>query len=139
MKADKNVSYIIWKIGKIKQDELLYINNGELITYFCFHRKGNKGKILWQYGDADSAKLIVQDIINIQNRKANKFNSSSQVYLYTSEKNMNDVKSFHKMQIENLTLLNPLSVLKTINDEKLNEYKMLPLAETGNAFKGIDV
>ena len=74
MQAHKNASYLIWKIGKMRKDELLFINNGELTTYFCFQRKGNKGKILWQYGDAESAKLIVQDIVNIQNRKANKFN-----------------------------------------------------------------
>ena len=83
--------------------------------------------------------MIAQDIADIQSMKTKKFNSAAQVYLYTSENNMNDVKSFHKMQIENLTLLNPLSALKTVNDEKLNEYKMLPFAETGNAFKGIDV
>ena len=139
MQAHKNASYLIWKIGKMRKDELLFINNGELTTYFCFQRKGNKGKILWQYGDSESAQLIAQDIADIQSMKTKKFNSAAQVYLYTSENNMNDVKSFHKMQIENLTLLNPLSALKTVNDEKLNEYKMLPFAETGNAFKGIDV
>ena len=139
MKADNNISYLIWKIGKIKQDELLYVNNGELTSYFCFQRKGNNGKILWQYGDAVSAELIVQDIVNIQNKKTKKFNSSSQVYLYTSESNINDVKKINEMQIKNLTLLNPLSVLKTVDDGKLNEYNMLPFAETGIAFRGIDV
>ena len=40
---------------------------------------------------------------------------------------------------ENLTLLNPLTVLEFIKDEKINEYHTLPLAETGNAFGGVDV
>ena len=69
MKADNNISYLIWKIGKIKQDELLYVNNGELTTYFCIHRKGKNIKILWRYGDADITEVIIQDIINIQNKK----------------------------------------------------------------------
>ena len=139
MQADKNANYLIWKIGKKKQDELLYISNSELITYFCFHRKRKNGRILWSFGDVDIAEFIVQDIINIQNGKTKKFTSSSQIYLYTSEGNVNDVKDFHQMHIQNLLLLNPLSILKTLDSEKLNEYNTLPLAETGNAFRGIDV
>ena len=94
---------------------------------------------MWIYGDADTAEFVVQDIIDILNGKTKKINSSSQVYLYTSESNINDVKKINEMQIKNLTLLNPLSVLKTVDDGKLNEYNMLPFAETGIAFRGIDV
>ena len=68
-----------------------------------------------------------------------KFNSVENVYLYTSEGNLKDVKYFHQMKIKNLTLLNPLSILKTGEDEKFHEYNTLALAETGNAFGGIDV
>ena len=139
MKAEKNENYLIWKIGKKKMDELLFIRNGELATYFSFHRKGSHGKIMWQFGDATSIDLIIQDIVKIQNGKAKKFNSVAQVYLYTSEGNLKDVKSFQQMGIENLTLLNPLSVLKTGEDEEFHQYNTLPLAETGNAFGGIDV
>ena len=139
MQAEKHESYLIWKIGKNKMDELLFIRNAELVTYFSFHRKGNNCKIMWQFGDATVADLIIQDIINIQNGGAKKFNSVVHVYLYTSGGNMKDVKSFHQMEIENLTLLNPLSVLKTEEDKKFHEYNTLPLAETGNAFGGVDV
>ncbi len=139
MHAEKNKSYLIWKIGKKKMDELLFIRNGELATFFSYHRKEKNGKIMWQLGDADAAGLIVQDIVNIQNRKTKNFNSAEQVYLYSSEVNVKDVKSLHQMQIENLTLLNPLSVLKTGDDEQFHEYNTLPLAETGNSFGGIDV
>ena len=83
--------------------------------------------------------MIIQDIVNIQNENAKKFNSVSQVYLYTSDGHINDVKHFHQMKIENLTLLNPLFILETGEDEEFNEYNTLPLAETGNAFWGIDV
>jgi len=139
MQAEKNESYLIWKIGRKKMDELLFIRNGELATYFSFHRKGENGKIMWQFGDADAVDLIILDLINIQNGKTQKFNSVAQVYMYTSGNSLKDIKSFHQMKIENLTLLNPLSVLKTGEDEKFHEYNTLPLAETGNAFGGIDV
>jgi hypothetical protein len=52
---------------------------------------------------------------------------------------MKDVKFFHSLELENITLLNPLSVLETTEDEKVHEYNTLPLAETGNSFRGIDV
>ena len=139
LQAKKNESYLIWKIGKKKMDELLFIRNSEMATYFSFHRTEKNGKINWQFGDAAAAELIIQDIINIQNGKIPKFTSAAHVYLYSSEGNIKEVKSFHQMKIENLTLLNPLSVLKTVEDEQFHEYNTLPLAETGNAFGGVDV
>ena len=139
MHADKNGSYLIWKIGKKKNDELLYIQNGELVAYFSIHRSGKKGKVNWQFGDSVAAESICKDIINVQNNTSKKFSSAEQVYLYTTDGNMKDVKFFHALELENLTLLNPLSVLETTEDEKVHEYNTLPLAETGNSFGGIDV
>ena len=54
---------------------------------------------MWHFGDAVAADLIVQDIINIQNQKIQKFNSTEEVYLYTSESIVKDVKFFHQMEI----------------------------------------
>ena len=139
MHAHKHESYLIWKIGKKKNDELLYIQNGELVSYFSIHRSGKKGKVNWWFGDSVSAESICKDIINVQNNTSKKFSSAEQVYLYTTDGNMKDVKFFHALELENLTLLNPLSVLETTEDEKVHEYNTLPLAETGNSFGGIDV
>ncbi len=139
MHAYKNESYLIWKIGKKKNDELLFIKNGELATYFSFHRSGKKSKMLWQFGDGDIANLIMQDIINVQDEKAKKFTSAQQVYLYTTDGNMKDVKFFNTLELENLTLLNPLLILESSEEIKVHEYNTLALAETGNSFGGIDV
>ena len=139
MQAEKYESYLIWKIGKKKIDEFLFICDGEMVTYFSFHRSGEKGKIMWQFGDSDVADSIVQDILKVQNEKSKKLITAEQVYIYTSDGSIKEVKSFHQMKIENLTLLNPLSVLESTKDEKIHEYNTLPLAETGNAFGGIDV
>ena len=38
-----------------------------------------------------------------------------------------------------IVLLNPFSVLNMIQANKVNLYDTLPFAETGNAFRGIDV
>jgi len=139
MHAHKYDSYLIWKIGKKKNDELLYINNEKLTSYFSFHRSEKKSKMNWQFGDKDIAENICKDIIKIQNKSSKKFKFVKQVYLYTTDGNMKDVKFFHKLEIENLTLLNPLLVLETTEEERVQEYNTLALAETGNSFGGIDV
>jgi len=139
MHADKNGSYLVWKIGKKKMDELLFIRNGELVTYFSFHRSEKKSKVVWQFGDQNIANLIMQDILSVQDKKAEKFTSAEQVYLYTTDGNMKDVKFFHNLDVQNLTLLNPLNVLEFTEEEKVHEYNPLPLAETGNSFRGVDV
>jgi len=139
MQAEKYESYLIWKIGKKKIDEFLFIRDGEMVTYFSFHRSGEKGKMMWQFGDSDVADSIVQDILKVQNEKSKKLTTAEQVYIYTSDGSIKEVKSFHQMKIENLTLLNPLSVIESTKEEKIHEYNTLPLAETGNAFGGVDV
>ena len=139
MQAEKYESYLIWKIGKKKIDEFLFIRDGEMATYFSFHRSGEKGKMMWQFGDSEAADSIVQDILKVQNEKSKKVTIAEQVYIYTSDGSIKEVKSFHQMKIENLTLLNPLSVIESTKEEKIHEYNTLPLAETGNAFGGVDV
>ena len=139
MQAEKYESYLIWKIGKKKIDEFLFIRDGEMVTYFSFCRSGKKGKMMWQFGDSNVACSIVQDILKVQNEKSNKLTTAEQVYIYTSDGSIKEVKSFHQMKIENLTLLNPLSVIESTKEEKIHEYNTLPLAETGNAFGRVDV
>ena len=139
MQADKYPSYLIWKIGKKKMDELLLIRNGSMVSYFSFHRSKNKGKMMWQYGDRNAAESIMQDILNVQNKKSPVFTTADQVFIYTSNGSLKDIKLFHQLELKNLTLLNPLMVLESTEDEKVHEYNTLPLAETGNAFRGVDV
>ena len=95
--------------------------------------------MIWQFGDSDVADSIVQDILKVQNEKSKKVTTAEKVYIYTSDGSIKEVKSFHQMKIENLTLLNPLSVIESTKEEKIHEYNTLPLAETGNAFGGVDV
>ena len=84
-----------------------------------------------------TGKLLKE--MKVQNDKSRKLTCAEHVFLYTSDGSIKDVKSFHQLNIENLTLLNPLTVLEFIKDEKVHEYNTLPLAETGNAFGGVDV
>jgi len=72
MHANQNQRYLIWKIGKKKNDEMLYIQNGELISYFSFHRSAKKNKLNWQFGDYKFAELIVEEVTQIKNNTSNK-------------------------------------------------------------------
>ena len=139
MRADKKNSYLIWKIGKKRHDELLYICNDELIVYFGMYNKVKDLKLLWYYGDVDIANKVIIEINKIKKEESLSFKIVEHVYLYTSDGNINELKKIHKLNLKNLSLLNPLSVLKTIDNKKINDYNFLPLAETGNAFRGIDV
>jgi len=139
MNADKLSSYLIWKVGKKKDDQFLYIKNGELVAYFSYHRTPSGGKLNWCFGDDKSIEKIINDLIQVQDAKTDKFKSVDQVYIYTNNGSIKDVKLFNSMGIDNLNLLNPLNILSTAIDESINEYDSLGLAETGNSFGGVDV
>ena len=47
--ADKLTNYVIWKVGKKKNDEILYINNNQLEGYFSITRNIKKIKIMTTY------------------------------------------------------------------------------------------
>ena len=132
MQAEKYESYLIWKIGKKKIDEFLFIRDGEMVTYFSFHRFSERGKMMWQFGDREVAESIIQNILKVQNNKSRKLTFTEQVFIYTSDGSIKDVKSIHQLEIENLTLLNPLSIIESTKEEKIHEYNTLPLAEKGN-------
>ena len=137
--ADKLDSYLIWKIGKKKKDEILFIRNNMLESYFSIKRTTKQVKIEWQFGNHDAVSEICKYIEGlIINKNQNKF-SISKIFIYASNGNNPDVKNFEKKDKEKVILLNPLSVLTTLEKEKINIYETLPLAETGNAFKAIDV
>tara|TARA_B100001250_G_scaffold95828_1_gene80114 strand:+ start:449 stop:1342 length:894 start_codon:yes stop_codon:yes gene_type:complete len=139
MSADKLTSYLIWKVGKKKNDQFLYIENGELVSYFSYHRTPSGGKLNWCFGDNKSIEKIIDDLMQLQDAKTDKFKSIDQVYIYTADGSIKDVQSFNAMGIKNLNLLNPLTILSNAIDESINEYDSLGLAETGNSFGGVDV
>ena len=59
-------SYLIWKFGRMKNDELLLIEDGSLTACFSLNRSGNKVKPNWQLGNNQRTNEI---IIEISKRK----------------------------------------------------------------------
>ena len=137
--ADKLDSYIIWKIGDKKKDEILYINNNQLDSYFSISRFAQKIKINWQFGNKDAVNMICQYIENLGNNKNHSQAPASKIFIYTCNDKTKVVKDFQKKDLERIILLSPFSVLNISEEEKVNIYGTLALAETGNAFGNIDV
>ena len=137
--ADKLDSYLVWKIGNKKKDEILYIYNNQLESYFSITRTAEKVKINWQFGNKDAVDMISQYIDYLANNKNQSQPPVNKIFIYTCNGNIYDVKDFQKKGMDNMVLLNPLCVLEMAEKEKINVYSTLSLAETGNAFGNIDV
>ena len=137
--ADKLDSYLVWKIGNNKKDEILYINNNQFESYFSITRTAEKVKINWQFGNKNAVDMISQYIEHLVNNKKQPQIPINKIFIYTCNGNIYDVKDFQKKVMENMILLNPLCVLDMTEKEKVNVYSTLSLAETGNAFGNIDV
>lgn len=138
-RADKLKNYLIWKVGKKKNDELLYIKNNQLESYFSISRTIKKIKINWQFGNQEATQLIYKYIESLIIGTRNIQRPIVKIFLYTCEAKIQDVKDIAKKDIEDIILLNPLSVLEMSEKEKINIYETLYLAETGNAFGYVDV
>ncbi len=137
--AESLQRYLIWKVGKKKMDEVLLVEDGELKLYSSFHRVGRNWKLNWNYGDASETESILSEIEKKLEGDHSEFAIADKVFLYTSDGNLNEVKQIHGFEIKNVQLLNPLLVLEKAEEEKINVFSTLPLAETGNAFGGVDV
>jgi len=132
-------SYVIWKIGNKKQDEILYVDNDHLSNYFSINRTKNKVKLNWQFGKDHNVNKICKYIESLINDDEPLSSPVKKIYLYTCEGKIQDVKYFMKKDEKNMVLLNPFSVLKIMEIDKVNLYDTLPFAEIGNAFGKIDV
>ena len=137
--AEKLNNYLVWKIGKKKRDEILYINNNKLESYFSIVRSSNKVNINWQFGNRDTVDMICQYIKHLGNNNSHHVAPANKIFIYTCNGKIQDIKDIQKKDIENIILLNPLSVLKMTDEKKINLFTTLALAETGNAFEKIDV
>ena len=137
--ADKLDSYLVWKIGEKKKDEMLYIKNNQFECYFSITRTAKKVQINWQFGNKDAINLICQYIKHLVDNKKQPQSPASKIFIYTCNGKIKDVKDLQNTGLDNMILLNPLSVLKMTEEKKVNIYETLSLAETGNAFGNIDV
>ena len=135
--ADQLDSYVVWKLGNRKQDEILYVSNNQLNNYFSITRLKNKVKINWKYGDNQNIEKLCKYIEQLINGRNSSIIPVDKIFLYTCNGKVQDVKYFEKR--DKIVLLNPFKVLKMTEEKKINFYDTLPFAETGNAFEKIDV
>ena len=137
--ASKLDSYLIWKFGKNKKDELLLIKENSLASYFSISRKNKKVNLNWQFGNDEEINNICEYINNLMKNKKKLNQPCDKIYVYSCIDKVEDLKKIQKQDERNIILLNPFSILDMIDSKKVNLYDTLPFAETGNAFGGIDV
>ena len=137
--ADQWKNYVIWKFGNNKQDEILLINGNELSAYFSISRSNGKVSINWQLGENEKIIFLCDYIEKLMNKGTIKNSPFEKIYVYSCDGKIEDIKKFQKKDDKNIVLLNPFSVLNMMQADKVNLYDTLPFAETGNAFRGIDV
>ncbi|NQU66685.1 MAG: hypothetical protein HQ510_01960 [Candidatus Marinimicrobia bacterium] len=139
MNAGKYGSYIIWRMGKYNSDQLLYVKNNELVAYCHSKRSINSLKKMTLIGDEKVVDVFFEDLNNFHSGSTDPFKSAEMVYVYQGEGKSTELKKICESGIDNIRLLNPLSVLKCEEVSKGNLYLNSQLAETGVSFRGIDV
>ncbi len=120
--ADKLDSYLIWKIGNKKKDEILYINNNQLESYCSVSRTGKKVKINWHLGNKVIVDKICKYIEHLVSDTKLAHAPASKIYIYTCNEKVQDVKDFHKKDMGKIILLTPFSVIKMTEEEYDTEY-----------------
>ncbi len=137
--ADQLKNYVIWKFGNNKQDEIILINGNELSSYLSISRSNGKVNINWQLGEDEEKTILCDYIEDLMSKGKIKKSPFEKIYVYSCDGKVEDIKKFQKKDEKKIVLLNPFSVLNMIQANKVNLYDTLPFAETGNAFRGIDV
>ncbi len=138
-KADQLNSYLIWKMGKYHTDQILFVKDNELISFLIVKRNPTTAKLLNAWGCKKTAMKIVKLIKLYMENKLQEFSIAERVFVYQSDGSFADVKKLYNSQVSNVSLLNPLKILEIETKNQINYFKTLPLAETGIAFRGIDV
>ena len=137
--ANKLESYLIWRLDKKNINQFLLIIKGKLSIYCVLKIRKNKIDLIQLLGSRSKCDDLINDLEQMEKKSTNKFLSCEKVYIYNVDGASKKIKSIENKNIENLVLLNPLNVLKNSMNKQYNVYKTLPLAETGLAFRGIDV
>lgn len=139
LKANDIGSYIIWRLGKYKTDQLIAVERNEMICYCQIKRTGAQIKKVLVCGQENKLDDFILDLEHYNQNKLKSFKSADMVYAYIGEGSKSELKKLCESEISNIKLLNPLSVVECEDNHPGNLYASSPLAETGASFRGIDV
>lgn len=138
-KAGELKSYMIWRMGKYNLDQILLIENNALEAYFTVKRSADTVKLIELHGNRDLAAEVTDEIGKYVKGDLTGFRSVDRVFVYEADNKFLDIRKIIEAALDNVTLLNPLKVLRTESTGKINYYKTSYLAETGMIFRGLDV
>lgn len=132
-------SYAVWRMGRFNIDYVLKIQDGALACFGKFKRSPDEVKILDAFGDHNQIEVIRQELAGYQQGELNSFTFAERILAYQCADKSIDIKRLLEASIPQIELLNPLKKLKLDQPQKLTYHKLSHYAETGIAFRGIDV
>lgn len=137
--ANQFKSYLIWKLGKGHMDYVLAVEAGEFQSLGIIKRFKGTAKLQQAYGDTKKAQLLADQMSLYCQGKLNEFNDYERVFAYNCVGSTKEIKQVSESTIANLVLLNPFQVLELSSEKQVNPFKGTTFAETGAAFRGVDV
>ena len=135
--VDQFDSYAILKIGNPNQ--LLFINNGDLISFTNFNINQGNIKIISSYGSYDKTKLLIEDIKTIVNKPNQKISSIDKLYYYQNNGKNIVLKKLLNVKDKNVIAFNPFNKILFEKNKKINDLIGMQYAEISHSFWGIDV
>ena len=138
-RAGEHSSYLIWRMGHSGNDQILHCEDGELRAYLHLYRHGSKIELTEVFGDVALGEKIRAELTQYFTGDLQKFSSASHVFAYQCREKDVDLKRLLEAAIPNVSLLNPLKQVTLETPSRINYLRSSCLAETGLAFRGVDV
>ncbi len=132
-------SYVIWRMGRDHLDQLLKIQDGALTCFASFKRSSSDVTTVDAFGNQEQIELIRSELESYERGDLTRFSFGERILAYQCAEKTVDIKRLLESAIQGVELLNPLKKLKLENPQKLTYHKLSQYAETGIAFRGIDV
>tara|TARA_Y100000768_G_scaffold381297_1_gene359746 strand:- start:2862 stop:3767 length:906 start_codon:yes stop_codon:yes gene_type:complete len=132
--AEEIGEYVIWAIGKQK-DDMLIIKNNSLAGLVSFKRSKNGFEILKKTG---SQKLIIQILEKMNSKNFMDFESADftkKIFIYEKCYTSSNLKKILKKNKDSITVLNPLMKIDSYKKKRNDEIGLSFLSEMGYIFK----
>ena len=132
--ADQVGDYVIWALGKQK-DDMLIVKNNRLAGLVSFKRSRKGFEILKKIG---SQKLISKSLEKMNSKNFMDFESvdfTKKIFIYQKCFASSDLKKILKKNKDSITVLNPLMKIDSYKKKRSDELGLSFLSEMGYIFK----
>ena len=133
--------YILWKIGKNKNQSILFFKDKKLSNYVNLNLFKNV-EILQSVGTeyyTEKLVYLIENIVSNQQIKSLDDDFYNQIYVYQTKNNYELLKKIYKIDSDIITVMDIGSKFLNKNLKNKISYNLLSFNENGNSLEGIDV